>query len=70
MAKQKPTKKAAQKILAAIDARGDKPMTEAQLRKFGYVKTEGGVWELPTSVLEAAGVKVGKNTFTRSLTRT
>ena len=51
------TKKAAQKILAAVDAWGDKPMPEAQLRKFGYIKTEGGVWELPTHILKAAGVK-------------
>jgi len=52
MAKQKKlTKKAAQKILAAVDAWG-----EAQLRKFGYVKTEGVVWELPTHILKAAGV--------------
>lgn len=57
MAKQKKlTKKAAQKILAAVDAWGDKPMSEAQLKKFGYVKTEGGVWELPTHILVAAGV--------------
>jgi len=59
MAKQKKlTKKAAQEILAAIDARGDKPMSEAQLKRFGYVKTEGGVWELPPHILKAAGVKV------------
>ena len=57
MAKQKKlTKKAAQKILAAVDAWGGKPMSEAQLKKFGYVKTEGGVWELPTHILKAAGV--------------
>ena len=57
MAKQKNlTKKAAQKILAAVDAWGGKPMSEAQLKKFGYVKTEGGVWELPTHILKAAGV--------------
>ena len=56
MAKQK-TKKAAQKILAAIDANGNKPLSEAQLKKFGYIKTEGGVWELPTHILRAAGVQ-------------
>jgi len=49
-------KKVAQKIIATIDARGGKPMSEAQLKKFGYVKTEGGVWELPTHILKAAGV--------------
>jgi hypothetical protein len=53
--KKKLTKKAAQKILAAVDAWGDKPMPEAQLRKFGYIKTEGGVWELPAHILKAAG---------------
>jgi hypothetical protein len=47
--------KAAQKILAAVDAWGGKPKSEAQLKKFGYVKTEGGVWELPTHILKAAG---------------
>jgi hypothetical protein len=35
---------------------GVKPMAEAQLRKFGYVKTEGVVWELPTHILKAAGL--------------
>jgi hypothetical protein len=49
------TKKAAQEILAAVDAWGGKPKSEAQLKKFGYVKTEGGVWELPTHILKAAG---------------
>jgi len=58
MAKRKRlTKKVAQKILAAVDARCGKPMSEAQLKKFGYVKTEGGVWELPSHILKAAGVK-------------
>ncbi len=57
MKKQKKLiKKVAQKIIATIDARGGKPMSEAQLKKFGYVKTEGGVWELPTHILKAAGV--------------
>ena len=56
MAKQKVTKKAAQKILAAVDAWGGKPMSEAKLKKFGYIKTEGGVWELPAHILKAAGV--------------
>jgi len=57
VAKQKKlTKKAAQKILAAVDALGGKPMSEAQLKKFGYIKTEGGVWELPAHILKAAGV--------------
>jgi hypothetical protein len=70
MAKQKMTKKAAQKILAAVDAWGGKPMSEAQLKKFGYIKTEGGVWELPTHILKAAGVKVSKNTFAQRFTRT
>jgi hypothetical protein len=53
-----------------VDARARKPMSEAQLKKFGYVKTEGGVWELPTHILKAAGVKMGKNTSARRLTRT
>ena len=44
-------------MLAAVDAWGDKPMSEAQLKKLGYIKTEGGVWELPTHILKAAGVK-------------
>jgi hypothetical protein len=58
VAKQKKlTKKVAQKILAVVDAWGGKPMSEAQLKKFGYVKTEGSVWELPTHILKAAGVK-------------
>ena len=57
MAKQeKLTKKAAQKIFAAVDALGGKPTTEAQLRKLGYVRTEGGIWELPAHILKAAGV--------------
>ncbi len=57
MTKQKKlTRKAAQKILAAVDASGSKPMSEAQLKKFGYIKIEGGVWELPTHILKAAGV--------------
>jgi hypothetical protein len=51
------TKKAALKIIAAVDALGGKPTTEAQLRKLGYIKTEGGVWELPAHILKAAGVK-------------
>ncbi len=54
--RKKLTKKVAQKTLAAVDAWGGKPMSEAQLKKFGYVKTEGGVWELPTHILKAAGV--------------
>ena len=59
MAKRKKlTKRVAQKILAAVDAWGGKPMSEVQLCKFGYVKTEGGVWELPTHILKAAGVKL------------
>jgi hypothetical protein len=72
MAKQKNlTKKAAQKILATVDTWGGKPMTEAQLKKFGYIKTEGGVWELPTHILKAAGIKVGKTLSpARRLTRT
>ena len=49
------TKKAAQKILAAVDAWGGKPMSEAQLKKFGYIQTPGGVWELPLHILKAAG---------------
>ena len=58
MKKQKKLiKKVAQKIIATIDARGGKPMSEAQLKKFGYVKTEGDVWELPTHILKAAGVQ-------------
>ena len=55
---KKLTKKAARKILATIDALGDKPMSEAQLRKFGYVRTEGGVWELPAHILKAAGISI------------
>jgi hypothetical protein len=71
MAKHKKlTRKAAQKILADVDAWGGKPMSEAQPKKFRYIKTEGGVWELPTHILKAAGVKVGKNTSARRLTRT
>ena len=50
------TKQAAKKILAAIDAAGDKPMSEAQLLEFGYVKTEGNVWEVSDEILKAAGV--------------
>jgi hypothetical protein len=57
MAKRKKlTKKTAQKILAAVDAWGGKPMSEAQLKKFGYIQTQGGVWELAPRILQAAGV--------------
>jgi hypothetical protein len=54
--RKKLTKRVAQEILAAVDAWGGKPMSEAQLKKFGYIKIEGGVWELPTHILKAAGV--------------
>jgi len=40
----------------AEDSRRVDAWGEAQLRKFGYVKTEGVVWELPTHILKAAGV--------------
>lgn len=56
--RKKLTKKVAQKILAAVDAWGGKPMSEAQLKKFGYIQTKGGVWELPSHILKAAGVKL------------
>ena len=42
--------------MAAVDAaeaaaieRGY-PLTDDELRQFGYVGTEGGVWELPISI--------------------
>ena len=43
---------AAKKMIAAVDAaeKAGLPMTPANMKKLGYVKTEGGVWELPIPV--------------------
>lgn len=48
------TKTAAKKILAKIDAAGPGPKTETQLRKLGFVKSEGGTWEIPLHIVQAA----------------
>jgi hypothetical protein len=43
---------AAKKLIARADAaeKAGVPMTPANMKKLGYIRTEGGVWELPIPV--------------------
>lgn len=44
--------KRAKKMIAKVEAaeKAGVPKTEANMRKLGYVRTEGGVWELPIPI--------------------
>ena len=46
------TVEAARALLAKVDAAeaAGVEFTEEKMREFGYVQTEGGIWELPLSV--------------------